>query len=90
MNQTEPNVKMAIVAKRLNIGSKTLFQKLRDANVLKDDNTPRSQYVQRGLFQLIHKQYVNHSKKEYRNYYLTLVTPQGEQFIQQTINKPPH
>ncbi len=46
---------MQDVAKFLGIGSKTLFQQLRDAHILNDHNLPYQRYIDAGYFRVLTK-----------------------------------
>lgn len=78
-------VKIADVARKLGIGRNTLFKELRQKRVLNDMNLPRDRFINRGYFTVRHNRYEDHSKKEFRDNYVTLVTPEGILFIHRTI-----
>jgi hypothetical protein len=84
-DQPAKAMKLSEVAKSLSIGRNTLFKKLREQNVLNSNNVPRDRYIQRGLFTVNHRRYEDQAKQEFRDYYVTLVTPEGQLFISQTV-----
>jgi len=72
------------VAKVLGMGERTLFKYLRDTKLLMPDNLPYQEYLNRGYFKVVEKQYFD-KIGESRTYTRTLVTGKGLSYIQQRI-----
>ncbi len=86
MNASENSeVKLGDVAKSLAIGRTTFFKQLRSKRILDAKNLPRERYVRRGLFKVRQRQWVDTKRNQYRDYWLVLVTPEGERFIQKQL-----
>lgn len=79
-------------ARTLNIGSTTLFKKLRQYGVLNPrSNLPRQCMVQRGYFTLDERQFTKGGSEPgtpgyKQTYYVTLVTPAGLLYIQELLD----
>ena len=74
----------------LNIGSNTLFKKLREQGVLSHRNLPRSDLVKAGYFEVSLRQFEKRTDRfaVKQQYAVTLVTGPGLAFIQELIDPP--
>jgi phage antirepressor YoqD-like protein len=79
-------------AKQLDIGSNTLFKKLRKAGVLKSNNLPRRDMIERGLMMTEIRSYRQRGTTDAvsRPYEVTLVTEEGVEFLKHFLDHSEH
>lgn len=74
------------VAKCLGIGRNKLFALLREKKIIRSNNTPYQEYIDRGYFEV--KEKPIKMGESVINYAQTFVTPKGVDYISKLIEKP--
>ena len=68
-------------SKIIKIGRNTLFKKLRELKILRQDNIPYQAYVDKGYFRVIENTYRYNESDVVKIHYKTTVLPKGQIFI---------
>lgn len=68
-------------SKIIKIGRNTLFKKLRELQILRQDNTPYQKYVDRGYFKVVETTYRYSKNQKVGINYKTIIYPKGQNFI---------
>jgi len=82
---SDDSISIAIMGKMIGIGEKTLFQKLRDDNILSDNrwgnrwNTPYQKYIDAGYFELTEKPWQNEQRSGIS--FQTKITTKGQAWL---------
>lgn len=87
---SEEYIEMSAVAKVLKIdnwGRNNIFAFLRDIGVLRRNNEPYQQYVDRGYFKVIEQSWVNEYTGVTNIVFKTVVSQKGMDFIRKTITE---
>lgn len=80
------NITMEKVAKSLGTGRNNLFKLLREKKILRENNLPYQEYMDRGYFDV--RQYsITHFTTGIENKHQTLVTPKGVAYIHKILNE---
>lgn len=75
-------------SKIIKIGRNTLFKKLRELKILRQDNTPYQTYIDRGYFKVIESTYRYNESKEVKINYKTIIFSKGQDFIIKLLKNP--
>lgn len=75
-------------SKIIKIGRTTLFKKLRELKILRQDNTPYQTYIDRGYFKVIESTYRYNESKEVKINYKTIIFSKGQDFIIKLLKNP--
>ena len=75
-------------SKIIKIGRNTLFKKLRELQVLRQDNTPYQKYVDRGYFKVVETTYRYNENQKVGINYKTIIYPKGQTFIINLLKNP--
>ena len=75
-------------SKIIKIGRNTLFKKLRELQILRQDNTPYQKYVDRGYFKVVETTYRYSEKQKVGINYKTIIYPKGQNFIINLLKNP--
>ena len=85
---SDDSVHMSGVAKLLNVegmGRNNLFLYLRGKSILRYNNEPYQEYVNRGYFDVVESHYIANGEDKIR--LTTKVTPKGQEFILKILRK---
>lgn len=75
-------------SKVIKMGRNTLFKKLRELQILRQDNTPYQKYVDRGYFKVVETTYRYSEKQKVGINYKTIIYPKGQNFIINLLKNP--
>lgn len=75
-------------SKVIKMGRNTLFKKLRELQVLRQDNTPYQKYVDRGYFKVVETTYRYSENQKVGINYKTIIYPKGQNFIINLLKNP--
>ena len=75
-------------SKIIKMGRNTLFKKLRELQILRQDNTPYQKYVDRGYFKVVETTYRYSEKQKVGINYKTIIYPKGQTFIINLLKNP--
>ena len=75
-------------SKIIKMGRNTLFKKLRELQVLRQDNTPYQKYVDRGYFKVVETTYRYSENQKVGINYKTIIYPKGQNFIINLLKNP--
>lgn len=75
-------------SKIIKMGRNTLFKKLRELQILRQDNTPYQKYVDRGYFKVVETTYRYSENQKVGINYKTIIYPKGQTFIINLLKNP--
>lgn len=75
-------------SKVIKMGRNTLFKKLRELQILRQDNTPYQKYVDRGYFKVVETTYRYSENQKVGINYKTIIYPKGQTFIINLLKNP--
>ena len=77
--QSEDALDFLTFSKIVGIGRTKLFAKLRELDILRQDNTPYQKYIDSGYFRVIESSYTQNDTT--RIYTKTMILPKGQKYI---------